>query len=366
MNKGKLIAGVLLLAAAAILAWYFAGGQSGQSGNSEAQHAGAPVTVTIRYGSEKKGLLHDEDFQRIMSERYGITVNGVKMGSIEMSEGSLEGVDGAWPSSELASLVFKDRNPQAVRKQQNIFNTPIVFYSWPEITDVLMQQGIVEQRENLYYVVDTRKLLELVKKGRPWKELGLKRQMGAVSVQSTDPTKSNSGFLMAGLMAVILNQGMVDEQTLPELLPQLEAIYKRMGYMENSTGILFDKYIKQGQGAFPLIAAYESLIIEFYRAYPDYQEQIQKLVRVLIPEPTVWSEHPYLALTEKGERLLEALQDPEVQALAWRLYGFRSGVMGIDNDPAILAEIGLPERIDSVTPLPPPGIMDAILQALLQ
>jgi len=361
MNKGKLVAGLLLLAAAAVLAWYFAMNREGGQGGTVTS---APVMVTIRYGSEKKGLLHDETFTRIMAERYGITVNGVKMGSLEMSEGSLDGVDGAWPSSELASLVFKDRHPQAVRKQQNIFNTPIVFYSWPEVTQALMDQGIVEQRENLYYVVDTRKLLQLVQEGRAWKNLGLARQNGAVTVQSTDPTKSNSGFLMAGLMAVILNDGMVDEQQLPQLLPQLETIYRRMGYMENSTGILFDKYIKQGQGAFPLIAAYESLLIEFYRAYPNYQDQIKKLVRVLIPEPTVWSEHPYLALTQIGERLLEALQDPEVQELAWRLYGFRSGVMGIDNDPAILKEIGLPERVASVTPLPAPEVMDAILQAL--
>lgn len=364
MNKGKLLIGVLLLAAAAMLAWYF-GTRQDKGPDAGAGHDSTPVTVNIRYGSEKKGLLHDPQFQELLRERYGITVNGVKMGSLEMSEGSLDGVDGAWPSSELASLVFKERHPGVVRKQQNIFNTPIVFYSWPEVTEALMAQGIVERRENLYFVVDTGKLLQLVQQARPWKELGLKRQNGAVNVQSTDPTKSNSGFLMAGLMAVILNGGMVDEDALPALLPQLEEVYKRMGYQENSTGILFDKYIKQGQGAFPLIAAYESLLIEFYQAYENYQEQIKKLVRVLIPEPTVWSEHPYLALTQNGERLLEALQDPDVQKLAWRQYGFRSGVMGIDNDPAILKEIGLPERIESVTPLPSPEVMDAILQALL-
>lgn len=359
MNKAKIFVGLLLLVgAAAASAWF--GLQSGTK-----QKGPAPATLTVRYGSEKSGLLHDPEFISIMQERYGLTINGVKMGSLEMSEGGLDGVDGLWPSSELAALVFKRRHPSANGKQQNIFNTPIVFYSWPDIVDALQQEGVVQKRGKTT-VADTAAFLRLMEQGRPWKEMGLPRQNGVVSVQSTDPTKSNSGFLMAGLMAVILNDGAVpDTVALQGLLGRIDAVYKRMGYMENSTGILFDKYIKQGQGAFPVIAAYESLIIEFYKAHPDYQEQIKKLVRVVLPEPTVWSEHPYIALTTAGERLLTALQDPEIQELAWQRYGFRSGVMGIDNDPAILAEIGLPERIESVTPLPSPEVMDAILQELM-
>ena len=64
--------------------------------------------------------------------------------------------------------------------------------------------------------------------------------------------------------------------------------------------VLNRKYIKQGQGAFPLISGYENLIIEFYRTYPDYRETIERKLRVLIPEPTVWSGHPFIALTSKG------------------------------------------------------------------
>ncbi len=354
MNK-KLLAGILLLAAAAGVAVLF--GMQGLSGT--------PEIVKIYYGSEKKGLLHDQELIEHLEKEYHLTVDGSKMGSLEMSQASLDGVDGVWPSSELAALVFKERKPGLALKQSNIFNTPIVFYSWPEITRALMDQGVVEKRQDLYFVVDTRKYLDMVQEGRTWKSLSLPRQNGVISILSTDPTKSNSGFLVSGLISVILNNGaMVNDGNVQDVLPRVLDIYKHMGFMENSTGILFDKYIKQGQGAFPLIAAYENLLIEFYNAYPSYQGQIKKLVRVLIPEPTVWSEHPFLALSEKGERLLAALQDPVVQELAWERYGFRSGVMGINNDPAILKQVGLPERIDSVTPLPAPEIMERILGAL--
>jgi hypothetical protein len=38
--------------------------------------------------------------------------------------------------------------------------------------------------------------------------------------------------------------------------------------------------------------------------------------------------------------------------------------MGIDHDPAILEEIGLPDRIEVVAPLPSPEVMDMVLEVL--
>lgn len=352
-NKGKFIIGVALIIGALIIALFF--GQSKPK----------PSIVKVLYGSEKKGLLADEKIKKILLEKYNVVVEGTKMGSLEMADAGIQGVDGIWPSSQLAALVFKNRRPGTARKSANIFNTPIVFYSWPEVVDVLIKLNIVEKRDGAYYVIDTRKYMEMVVQRVPWKSVGLERQVGWMSLVCTDPVKSNSGFLVAGLMAVILNSGnMVDETALQSYLPVIVDIFKRMGFMENSTGILFDKYIKQGQGAFPVIAAYENLIIEFFKAFPDYQDLIRKRTRVMIPEPTVWSEHPFIALTEKGETVLNALQDSEIQKLAWEDYGFRSGVLGIENDPGVLKEIGLPQRIDSVTPLPSPDVMNEIVTAL--
>lgn len=358
MKNWKLILGILLVAGAAGFAAYY---QFAGPGGTAKKH----ISVNIRFGSEKKGLLSDVKFQEIMKSRYGITINGTKMGSLEMSEGAMDNLDGLWPSSELAAELFKNRHPEIQPRTANIFNTPIVLYSWPEITEALIKQGVVEKREDVFYVINMKKLLDLHMRGSSWRDLGLPRQNGQVNIIATDPTKSNSGFLMAGLIAVILNDGaMVGSADLSQHLPEIKKMFAEMGFLEHSTGVLFDKYIKQGQGAFPLVAGYESLIIEFYTAYPSYQDTIKKLVRTLVPEPTVWSDHPFIALTENGQALLDALQDPEIQALAWERYGFRSGVMGINNDPAILKEIGLPPTIDTVTRMPPPPVMESMLEAL--
>lgn len=363
MKKGKLFAGLLIVAAAVAVVIFF--GSANRKKSGEPIPDKAPIQAKIHFGSEKKGLLADPEFQRIMKDKYGLVVDGIKMGSIEMAEGAIQGVDGLWPSSELASLIFTANHAGQHFKSQNIFNTPLVFYSWPEVTDALIKAGVVEKRDNTYYVVDLKLYLSKMVNKDTWKSLELPRQNGFIGIHSTDPQKSNSGFLLTGLMAVILNQGrMADSNTIEPHLETIREIYARMGFLENSTGTLFDKYVKQGQGAFPVISAYESLIIEFYQAYPDYRNQIKERMRVLIPEPTVWSEHPFIALTQNGEALLEALQDKQIQKLAWDKYGFRSGVMGIDHDPAILEEIGLPPSIDTVTPLPSPEVMTKILTAL--
>jgi hypothetical protein len=351
---------ILILIAVAIGIWYAytqRGGFMGTGGKVE--------TVIIRYGSEKKGFLHDEEIQKIMRKQYGLEVDGTKMGSLEMSAGSLEGLDALWPSSELAAAVFVSRHPGLSFKKANIFSSPIVFFSWPKITEALIRVKIVQKREDVYYVIDLKRFLDMMVAKKSWKSLGVQYQTGNISVRCTDPRKSNSGFLLSGLLAIILNDGqMVDTESIQRHLPTLISIFKSMGYMENSSGILFDKYIKQGQGAFPVISNYESLMVEFYNAHPEQGEQVRKNIYVLIPEPTVWSEHPLIALTEKGKQLMQALQDEKIQELAWKRYGLRSGVLGIGIESSLLRELRLPNQIQAATPLPAIEVMEIILNAL--
>jgi hypothetical protein len=355
---------ILILIAVAGGVWYATTQRDGEV-NDGTQGSGQTVTAVIRYGSEKKGFLHDGEIQSILRKKYGLTIDGTKMGSLEMSAGDLGGLDALWPSSELAAAVFTARHPSQTFKKANIFSSPIVFFSWPKITTALEKVGIVQKRDDVYYVIDMKRFLELMAAQTPWKELGLPYQNGAVSVRCTDPRKSNSGFLLSGLLAIVLNDGqMVDEDSIQRHLPALRAIFKSMGYMENSSGILFDKYIKQGQGAFPVVSNYESLMVEFYNTYPESREQVKGNIYVLIPQPTVWSEHPLIALTDTGQKLMQALQDADIQKLAWKRYGLRSGAIGGGVDADLLRELRLPEQIQAATPLPTIEVMETILDAL--
>jgi hypothetical protein len=72
----------------------------------------------------------------------------------------------------------------------------------------------------------------------------------------------------------------------------------------------------------------------------------------------------FLALDSKGARLLTALEDPTIQQLAWKRHGFRSGLIGVQNDPAVLAVAGVPKSIVQTVPLPRTTVMESILRAL--
>jgi hypothetical protein len=289
------------------------------------------------------------------------------MGSIEMvQETPAQDLDFLWPSSQVALELFKQQpHSGQLIKSEIIFNSPIVLYSWDIVTDKLIELGIVEQ-DDTYYIVDFPRLVQLVVDETKWSDIELGELYGRVLITSTDPTKSNSGNMFSGLLANILaGQGeVVNTQTLPAVLPTVQSVFTSLGFMEQSSSTLFEAYMTKGRGDKPLIVGYESQIVEFSLQYPDMWPNVKNNVRILYPQPTVWSSHPLLILKDHAEPLLEALKDPEIQQIAWEQHGFRSGLPGIQNDPKVLEITGIPATITNVMPMPDPQVMEAIVAAL--
>lgn len=356
----------LLLLAAALVGIYLlvfrpkTPAPSGQAGGASRP----AVTVKGYVGGEKVGFLADPQVTQILQAKYGLVVNGTKLGSIEMVQGSTEGQDFLWPSSQVALEIYKNRGGKNVRTDM-VFNSPIVFYSWDIVTDALIKAGVVQKLGETYYVVDAPKLIKMINSGTHWKDIGLPQFYGRVSVRSTDPTKSNSGMMFAGLLANIVNGGeVVDQTTLPKCLPTVTTFFTRLGYLEPSSGDLFQQFLTMGEGANPIIVGYENQMTEFSIEHEQFRDLLRKRIRVLYPRPTVWSNHPLIALDDNGQRLLTALQDPDIQKLAWERHGFRSGLIGIQNDPKVLQVVGIPETIQNVIPMPTARVMTKIIDTI--
>ena len=229
----------------------------------------------------------------------------------------------------------------------------------------MIKTGVVQKLGASYYVVDAPKFVRMINAGTQWKDIGLPEFYGRVSVRSTDPTKSNSGMMFAGLLANITNGGeVVDETTLPKSLPVVKTFFGRLGYLEPSSGDLFSQFLTMGEGANPVIVGYENQLTEFSLENPQYQDLLRKRIRILYPRPTVWSNHPLIALDDNGKQLLTALKDPDIQSIAWERHGFRSGLIGIGNDPKVLQVVGIPDTIQNVVPMPTPQVMNKIIRAL--
>ncbi len=72
-------------------------------------------------------------------------------------------------------------------------------------------------------------MTETIEAGTTWEEIGLPQLYGSVSVGTTDPTKSNSGNMFAGLLANTLCSGVADESNLAESCPDFKASFRSWG-----------------------------------------------------------------------------------------------------------------------------------------
>lgn len=358
MSQRLIIGVVLLLIAGGIIAVVVAtGGDSDDSDSSD--NSSSVITLNGYIGSEKVAFLRNPEVVRILRERYGIEVDFQDLGSIAQVDGSVDTteMDFLWPSNEVALALYEERNPGAV-SAETIFNSPIVLYSWDFITEALIDQGLVTENPGAYYEIDMPRLVANILAGQQWSEIGISEFSGNIKVESTDPRESNSGNMFYGLLANLLveqetGNEIATSESIVLVLPTMKDYLDGLGTLETGSGDLFKKYITQGSGSKPIIVGYESQLIEFsLQNNPDPQ------LRILYPRPTVWSSHPLIALTPEGERLIEALSDPEIQQIGWTEHGFRSGLASITSDPADLDVSGIPETITSVRNLPSPQVME--------
>lgn len=321
------------------------------------------VDVNIFYGGEKARFLENPQTKKTL-EKYKVRLNAAKAGSIEMAtQLPTDGKDCLWPSNQIAVELARQAGKPVV-SDTNIFNSPIVFYAWRPVTEAFIKAGIAS-RNNGVLTVDTLKLVQMVQQQKRWKDdLGLD-VYGSLKIFSTDPRRSNSGNMWAGLLANTLNNGnVVSAADLPTVLPAVQAYFRAMGYMEHSSGDIFENFLKQGMGARPIIVGYENQLVEFVIEHQEYRDVIRDKIDILYPTPTVFASHPLISLDANCKRLEAALQDQDLQALAWKEHGFRSGLLGVSNSPDVLNVGGIPETVNQVMPLPDAGVMKQIIEAL--
>ena len=322
------------------------------------------ISLNGLLGSGKIGLLDDEDIKKIFKDKYGLTVNYTKAGSLEMAARDTSKFDFIFPSSQVAFESYKESQGNKIVKSQTIFYTPVVLYSWDVVTDALIKNDMVEKIGENYYITGFEKLIEYINSSKKWSDIGVTDLYGNITIYSTDPTKSSSGIMYAGLIASVMNGDLVDVNTVEKTLPSLKSIFDRVGYMESSSSDIFDQYLKIGVGAKPIIVAYENQIIEFSLQNPQVWKQVKDRIRILYPVPTMWSPHTFIALNENALIFLNALQDKDVQKIAWEKHGFRTGSTDIENDPKIFDVVGIPKSIDSVIPSPKSDALNKIIKAL--
>jgi hypothetical protein len=337
---------LLLIAVLAGAAYFFILKPTPPGGSATSTPQQAFVTLHCIGGSEKSGLLADSQVQSILRTRYQLAVQFDPMGSFDQallptSELKQKGIDCLWPSSVSAELVFEAKHNTAdfpAYQATNILYSPEVVYAGPEGTAALMKKGIVAKRQNAYYSLNLKRLLlQYVLKRKQWQQLGTQTLQGPVKIGSTNPAESNSGYTLYLLELIVI--GSPNPYQPPNAaqaaraLPLVRAIYDAQGYQASTSAPGFMDWLLQGGevSSSHLYAGYESQVLEELQNNPGQASQISSIVRLLYPQPTVYNTHPILALDSAARRFSTAMQDADIQSIAWHKYGFRATRLGVTN-----------------------------------
>ena len=189
-SKSKWIGLIILLAVIGAAAVYLLLGGGPQP---------EPAVLRGYVGGEKIGLLEDEAVQDILDRNYRLTLDYAKAGSLDMVTADHEGRNFLFPSSQTA-LEYYQQLYGAPDRSQIVFNTPIVLYTHRPILEAFQKEGLVTERDGVYYM-DMAGLVAEIEAGTAWADLGLPELYGTVAVNTTDPVRSNSGNMFAGLLA---------------------------------------------------------------------------------------------------------------------------------------------------------------------
>ncbi|WP_306361532.1 hypothetical protein [Nocardia sp. CC227C] len=296
------------------------------------------TSITCLGGSEKSALMADTEVRDLLREEFGLRVRFDERGSYDLVQVPTrqlreQGIDCLWPASASATSVFESSHDTADfpdYQAESVLETPEVIYAGAAATDALLRAGIVEQRENSYYIIDFKRLLlDYVLPKQKWEVLGAQHIAGPIRITSTDPATSNSGFTLLQLeLTVIASGDIFQPPTVAEAqtgLPIVRGLYDAQGLQADSSDGGFREWLIQG--AATLYAGYENQILQQLVAYRDNSSATEALLagtRLLYPDPTIFNSNPVLTLTADARRLVTALRDPRIQEIAWKRYGFRS------------------------------------------
>jgi hypothetical protein len=281
-------------------------------------------TVRGLIGSEKEDFFLDPRVIETFRSG-GFDVQIQKAGSREIATlPTLREFDFAFPAGMPAAE--KIRREQNIAKSYPVFFTPMAVASWKLIAGILTANGVVSQRDGIYYIIDMNKLLGLSEQRMRWNQL-VRNEGYAVNksilMSTTDVRSSNSAAMYLALASYVLNGSEIvsSDAQANALTPRLRELFSRQGYQESTSAMPFNDYLVMGPGKAPLVMIYEAqYLAEAARADSGLNDEMV----LMYPEPTLFTKHIVVPLTAKGDRFSEFLtRSPALQRLAVE-HGFRN------------------------------------------
>jgi hypothetical protein len=273
-------------------------------------------------GSEKESFFNDPGVIERLAAK-GFRANVEKVGSREISTRDLKGYDFGFPSGAPAAIKLQKK--AKATQIYTSFYTPMAVASWKLLIPMLIAEGIVKQEADNFYIIDMKKLLDMIANGVRWRDLKGNTSYvtgKSILISSTDVRKSNSGAMYLALASYVANNNNVvdDTKQADSIMPLVSGLFLRQGLQESSSAGPFEDYTTMGIGKAPLVMVYESQYLEYQskRAQPNTD------MVLLYPQPTLYTKHIVVPFTPNGSKFGELLaNDSQLQKLASE-YGYRT------------------------------------------
>ncbi len=290
---------------------------------SVSQHLG-PTAVTLRglIGSEKQPFFSDPQVVAAL-HRGGFDVIVATAGSRQIATADLSNEDFAFPAGgpSAAEIALNHSGTTSIVP----FYTPMAIATFQPIVDLLTQAGVVTQQPG-YLGFDMTKYMALVASDKRWIDLPGNTTYPvnkSILITSTDVRKSNSAAMYLAIASYVVNGDNIVQNNgdIDSIVQQTAPLFLKQGFVESSTEEPFDDYLVQGMGKSPLVMIYEA---QYVAAAASTTGGITSQMRLMYPEPTIFSKHTFVGLTPDGTRLGNFIAtDPEMRTLATQ-YGFRT------------------------------------------
>ena len=318
--------------------------------------------ITGLVGSEKIPFFSDERVQDELRKN-GLEVTVQKAGSREIAAMNLSEYDFAFPAGVPAAT--KIQQQRGISSSYNPFFTPMAIASWQPIAELLVAEGIATSQGG-YYTLDMDAFLALMANETRWNELQNNTSFDVnkgILITSTDIRTSNSAAMYLSLASYVANDENIVESLADadSMMPLMSDIFLRQGLRPSSSQEPFEDYLVKGMGHSPIVMIYEAQFIAQAAQVPG---SILPDMVLMYPEPTIFTKHVLVPLTDGGSKLGELFEtDPELQQLAIE-YGLRNSNLVYFRDFTGGLNITLPDNIVDVVEPPSYEVLEGMIQQI--
>jgi len=277
-------------------------------------------------GSEKKPFFDDPGVKAVFAEN-GLDVQVVTAGSRQIATTvDLSKKDFAFPGS--APAAEKIKRETGASGVYSPFYSPMAIATFKPIVQLLKAAGIASQDAAGTWHLDMAAYLATVKAGTRWSDLpgaaDLYPSKRSVLISSTDIRQSNSAAMYLSIASYVASGNAIVSSPASEaaIIDDMSNLFLAQGFSASSSEAPFDDYLSQGIGSKPMVMVYEAQFLGRQMSATG-KTAITSDMLLMYPEPTVFSKHTLVPLTDNGKKVGDLLVgDARLQRLAAQ-YGFR-------------------------------------------